>query len=95
MRVLASADPRTLPWPTPSHLPGVDALTAVYVANVLAHEHAAAHDHTQESFAPMDVGYLEALGVSDRLPAWREIAATQILAAQSAYWETDMDRKAA
>ncbi|MFN8546230.1 MAG: response regulator [Candidatus Binatia bacterium] len=49
-------------------------LGATHVAHVLAHEVAG---HAGEPAQEIDVAYLEGLGVADRLPAWRELAAEQ------------------
>lgn len=46
-----------------------DAVSAVYVANVLVHE------CLGEAPANFDMGYLEQVGVAQRLPAWREMVA--------------------
>ena len=52
-----------------------EVLGAVYVANILAHE----QTPPRPGVAPdvhdeLDLAYLEALGVSDRLPVWRQMA---------------------
>lgn len=52
---------------------GLDTLATTYIANLLTHEQALQRNPA-ESFAPMDEAYLDALGVRDQLPAWREIA---------------------
>lgn len=49
-------------------------LGAVHVANCLAHE---AEDPGSARLHPLDVDYLTALSVVDRLPRWREIAAEE------------------
>jgi len=56
-----------------------DVLSAVYVADCLAHEqspHAEDGDALQQS--PLNLDYLERLGVAGRLPEWREIARKQM-----------------
>ena len=45
------------------------ALTAVHVADALAHEHQTAD--TGPSLAPLELDYLARLGLTDRLPVWR------------------------
>ena len=78
-----------------SQCPGIDALTAVYVANIVAHEQVASHGGMDDPFTPMDEGYLKALGIHERLSAWREIAVSQTGSSRPAYWEIDKDSKAA
>ncbi len=51
----------------------VDTLTAVYAANVLAHEQEARVGLDLHG-EPLDMDYLASLGVADRLPAWRALA---------------------
>ena len=56
-----------------------DVLSAVYVADCLAHEHSTAEaDENGEPHPTLNMGYLEGLGAADRLPEWREIARQQI-----------------
>jgi HD-like signal output (HDOD) protein/CheY-like chemotaxis protein len=57
-----------------------DALSAVHVAVGLAHELV---DSPDDPPAPLDLEYLERLGVLDRLPAWREMAANEANPKQS------------
>jgi HD-like signal output (HDOD) protein len=54
--------------------PGLDVFGAVYVANVLVHE-ARRGTADAESFAELDAGLVQALGVEERLPEWRQLAA--------------------
>jgi putative nucleotidyltransferase with HDIG domain len=54
------------------HQPGFDALTAVHVANALAHECVSAGAGVRA--ATLDHGYIAALGLADQVPAWREFA---------------------
>lgn len=62
-----------------------DVLGAVYVANILAHEQTPARaEGTGELHEPFDLAYLDAMGVTDRLPAWQRIAAKQIEAMDGA-----------
>jgi HD-like signal output (HDOD) protein len=63
---------------TPARLPrtGFDVLPAVYVADVLIDEQAAALDlGGAELSGPLDEEYLATLGVAAQLPAWRALAA--------------------
>lgn len=53
-----------------------DVLSAVYVADCLANEHAPAVE-PDHACRELDLGYLDALGVSDRIAAWRELASSQ------------------
>ena len=57
-----------------------DVVAAVHVANFLAHEQSGTADDgdVEES---LDMPYLEALGVADKVPEWRAMAAEQIAAA--------------
>jgi HD-like signal output (HDOD) protein/ActR/RegA family two-component response regulator len=48
-----------------------DSVAAVYVANVLAEEHVSSTGHRPE---PLDMDYLEELGVHAELPRWRQLA---------------------
>jgi HD-like signal output (HDOD) protein len=75
--------------------PGLDILTAVYAANILAHEESAAMEGDGHACAPLDLEYLMTLGLADRLPAWREVARSQISAARSANWTGDSGSMAA
>ena len=60
------------------HVPGrvqqpcLDTLTAVHVANALAHE--ADADGETLSSSTLDVEYLESLGLADQIESWREFA---------------------
>ena len=53
---------------------GLDVLSAVYVADLLAHEQEALRGG-HDAAVPIDLDYLERIGVMHRLPAWRELAA--------------------
>ena len=50
-----------------------DLVGAVHVADALAHEQSA----PDKELAQVDVGYLQALGVADKLPEWRELASRE------------------
>ena len=76
-------------------LPGLDVLTAVYTANVLAHEQARASGGEDEPFSAIDEDYLQRLGVYDQLPEWRAIAARSMGATRSSLWSGDADARAA
>ena len=55
-----------------------DIVGAVYVADMLAHQCAGASpDATHDMHEPIDLDYLEGLGVADQLPSWRSMAAEQ------------------
>jgi HD-like signal output (HDOD) protein len=54
----------------PSH--GFDALAGVYIADILAYQHSARSSGL--THPDLDTAYLDALGVSDSLPAWHAIA---------------------
>jgi putative nucleotidyltransferase with HDIG domain len=54
--------------------PQLDLAAIVHLANVLAHEHRTGSDGG-EQVDSLDPSYVTALGVADRLPAWRAIAA--------------------
>jgi len=54
------------------HQPGFDALTAVHVANALAHECVPAGAGARA--ATLDEDYIATLGLADQVPAWREFA---------------------
>jgi HD-like signal output (HDOD) protein len=48
-----------------------DALAAVYVANLLAHEH---NGHAKQARVDWNIPLLEKMGVAGNLPKWRELA---------------------
>lgn len=76
--------------------PGIDALTAVHVANALAHEAAATLGSSEDdSCAALDTAYLERIGIADRLPAWRELAASHVGASRAANWSGETGAQAA
>jgi HD-like signal output (HDOD) protein len=55
---------------------GFDSLATVYVANLLAHEiEDSRAGESGLAHAELDSTYLEALGVAEQLPAWRQMAA--------------------
>jgi len=54
-----------------------DVVAAVHVADSLANEQASAAKGSGAGFEPIPNSYLEALGVADQLPRWREMAAAQ------------------
>jgi HD-like signal output (HDOD) protein len=57
--------------------PGLDASAIVYIANALVNE----QDErlgVGDMLVPIDVSYLQSMGVLDRLPAWREMAAALV-----------------
>jgi HD-like signal output (HDOD) protein len=84
----------------PSQLaePSFDATAAVHIANALVHEQTGAcHEqpavalveqtgacHGQPAVALLDQSYVERLGVSEQLPAWRELAVSEVRAAVDA-----------
>ena len=47
-------------------------LAAVHVAVILVHK-SSSSDNTLEGAAQLDTNYLEKLGLSNRLPVWREV----------------------
>ena len=55
-----------------------DALGAVYVANLLAHGQATpVPGHAPEAHDPIDLHFLQDLGVADQLPSWQAMVAQQ------------------
>ena len=61
---------------------GLDVVVAVHVADALAHEHVgqlAPGEGSSEASPGLAVDFLEELGVADRLPAWRALAADHAL----------------
>jgi putative nucleotidyltransferase with HDIG domain len=63
---------------TPTRVPSqaLDPLATVYVANILAHEVGPpSPQHGALAQAPIDLSYLESLGVAEQVPAWRSMAA--------------------
>jgi HD-like signal output (HDOD) protein len=53
----------------------IDVLTAVHVANALAHQYAPAPGHGD---GELDEAYLESIGATERLPEWRGLAERQL-----------------
>ncbi len=53
---------------------GFDAVAAIYVANALAHQSLPVADGQALAQPPLDLSYLDALGVADQLPVWQELA---------------------
>ncbi len=51
-----------------------DLLSAVHIADLLAHEHAGERSEEDEPVPLVDPDYLEELGVASQLPRWHEIA---------------------
>ncbi|MFW5739934.1 MAG: HDOD domain-containing protein [Myxococcota bacterium] len=63
-----------------------DLLSATYVANALANEQTpSALRRAKPAFDPLDLDYLERMGVSDQLESWREKAATYAETVASAW----------
>jgi hypothetical protein len=66
---------------TPSRVEqrGLDVLTAVHVANILAHEQ---EDRAGASslYEPLSEAYLASLGLQEQLPGWRAMAAERVAA---------------
>ena len=54
-----------------------DAIAAVHVANVLVEELEAESPSGPRTVSPLDLEFLERAGLTERLPAWRELAARQ------------------
>ena len=56
----------------------IDAVTVVYVANLLAHVNPVhpATEGSSDFHMPPDPQYLEAMGLADQIPAWNEFALT-------------------
>lgn len=77
------------------HKPGVDVLLAVYLANHLALEQERALGVHERVQAPLNESYLAAVGVTDRLEAWRLMAATQIGESRADSWTEGPEGKAA
>jgi putative nucleotidyltransferase with HDIG domain len=75
--------------------PGLDAMAAVHVADLLAHEQTLAASGEDDPFAPLDESGLRSLGLADRRSEWRELAARCLGAARSAEWLGDDGRRAA
>ena len=50
----------------------------VYVANILVEEVESQIASTAVPACELDLDYLERVGVADRLPRWRELAARQV-----------------
>jgi putative nucleotidyltransferase with HDIG domain len=69
-------NPRRVPHQSP------DAITAVHVADVLAHECGEQPHEAEDYHSPLDMEYLEELGVAGQLPEWKQIA--QAVAGDSA-----------
>ncbi len=67
--------------PRAAHGRLLDHVTAVYVANLLAHEVAPGPEGERLPQAPLDDEYLASLQVLGELDAWRELAATEALQA--------------
>ncbi len=61
-------------WPGRVKQSAFDLLSAVHIADILAHEHEAELNPEEEPFASVDPDYLEGLGVADQLDRWHEIA---------------------
>jgi len=74
---------------------GYDVLSAVYAANVLAHEQAALQGGEDEAFSPMDEDYLKSQGIADELTVWRDIAATVTGASRATLWAHNDEGQAA
>ena len=62
---------------TPSRAPreSFESVATVYVANILAHQHATKRPRVELVETPIDPQCLEELGVADRFPAWQAKAA--------------------
>lgn len=82
------------PWRA-QRRPGLDALTAVYIANVLAHERERASGADDEPFAPLAEDDLKTQRVHEFLPAWREVASQCVGVSRFAQWMEGPDRRAA
>lgn len=54
-----------------------DAIAAVHVANVLVEELEAESPAGPRTVSPLDLEFLQRAGLTERLPAWRELAAEQ------------------
>jgi len=59
---------------------GFDVVGAVHVADALSREAVAGDPQAQGAQAELDLEYLEAVGVSEQLPAWRELASCEATA---------------
>jgi hypothetical protein len=70
-------------------------VTAVHVANILAHEQAKSSGGDDQPFTPLDEMELQDLGILDRLPEWRQIAERSMGAARSSEWTECGERRAA
>jgi HD-like signal output (HDOD) protein len=56
-----------------------DTTAAVYIANILANEHARPGVDVLPDASELDTDYVEALGVADRIPAWRKFVNEEML----------------
>ncbi|MCH7979188.1 MAG: HDOD domain-containing protein [Acidobacteria bacterium] len=70
-----------------------DAVGAVYVANLLAHAHAPGPKASRDVEDPIDMEYLQKLGVADQLKEWQAMAKLMARPQQSASEQQKADGK--